>query len=105
MDLRVNHEEINNFYDLSKNESDLVQENINYWLDKIEELRQIWQGKDSDEFYENVTSYLNRMKIVPEFYNSVNEFVIDANRQYRNVDQESKKEFEKIKDYEGDEYV
>ena len=105
MDLRVNHEEINNFYDLSKNESDLVQENINYWLDKIEELRQIWQGKDSDEFYENVTSYLNRMKIVPEFYNSVNEFVIDANRQYRNVDQESKKDFEKIKDYEGDEYV
>lgn len=104
MDLRVNHEEINNFYDLSQNESDLIQENINYWLDKIEELRQIWQGKDADEFYENVTSYLNRLKVVPEFYNSVNDFVLDANRQYRKVDQESKKDFEKINE-EGDEYV
>lgn len=105
MDLRVNHEEINNFYDLSQNESDLIKENINIWIQKIEELKEIWQGTDAEEFYENATNYFKRLNIVPEFYDSLNNFVLEANRKYRETDNESKKEFEKISDEVGDNIV
>ena len=96
MDLRVNHEELNNFYDLSKNESEFLREEIDYWLLKLDELKDIWKGEDADEFYNNASSYLKRMYVVPEFFDSVNEFVIGANRQYNNIDNESKDEFEKV---------
>ncbi len=105
MDLRVNHEEINNFFDLSQNESELIKEDINVWLQKIEELKEIWQGTDADEFYENVINYFKRLNIVPEFYDSINNFVLEANRKYREADNEAKKEFEKISDEVGDSVV
>ena len=95
MDLRVNHEELNNFYDLSNNESEYLREKIDFWLEKIEELKEIWQGKDADEFYENVRSYFERLKVIPDFYDTVNNFVIKANKEYRQTDEESKKEFQK----------
>ena len=79
MDLRVNHNELDNFYDLSKNESDFLREEINVWLEKLEELKNVWQGEEADEFYENVKDYFERMHILPEFYYSVNDFVIGEN--------------------------
>ena len=95
MDLRVNHEELNNFYDLSNNESEYLREKIEFWLEKIEELKEIWQGKDADEFYENTRNYFERLKVIPEFYDTVNNFVLKANKEYRETDLESKKDFEK----------
>ena len=95
MDLRVNHEELNNFYDFSRNESDFLREEIELWLEKIEELKDVWQGDDANDFYENVTSYFKRMNILPEFYDSVNEFVIGANRKYKEVDYNAKNEFQR----------
>lgn len=95
MNLRVNHEELNNFYDLSNNESGYLKEKIDFWLEKLEELREIWQGDDSDEFYENAKSYFERLKVIPDFYDIVNDFVIKANKEYRETDKESKKDFEK----------
>ncbi len=100
MNLRVNHEEINNFYDLSKNESEFIREKIDFWIKKIDELKEIWQGEDADTFYDNATSYLKNMYILPEFYDSIDDFIINANRQYRNTDLLSKKEFQKITDLE-----
>ena len=100
MDLRVNHEEIDNFYDLSTNESEFVREKIGFWLKEIDDLKKIWKGKEANEFYDNVTSYLKRMYVIPEFYDSVNDFVLEANKQYKNVDLSAKKEFEKIQDQE-----
>lgn len=105
MNLRVNHEGLNEFYDLSNNESEYLKEKIEFWLEKIEELREIWQGIDADEFYENAKHYFEKMKIIPEFYDSVNDFTIKANRVYKNVDEESKKDFKKAIDDRNDVYV
>lgn len=104
MDLRVNHDELDNFYDLSRNESEFLREEIDVWLEKIEELKTIWQGEDADEFYENVRNYFERMHILPEFYDSVNDFVIGANKEYRNTDLESRDEIQKVVK-EEDQYV
>lgn len=102
MDLKVNHEELNNFYDLSQNEREFIKEKLSEFLEKIEELHVIWQGTDSDEFYDNVTNYIKRLEIIPNFYDTMNNFVLDANREYRKADSESKKEFEKISDEKGE---
>lgn len=96
MDLRVNHEELKNFYDNSNNESDYLKEKIDFWLKKIEELKVIWQGNAAEEFFQNAESYFERMKLIPEFYDSVNNFVIKANREYKDTDKESKKNFQKV---------
>ncbi|MBR4260506.1 MAG: hypothetical protein IKQ33_00930 [Clostridia bacterium] len=100
MDLRVNHEEMETFYDQSTNESEFIREKIDFWLKKTEELRKIWKGKEADEYYENVTAYLKRLYVIPEFYNSVNDFILEANKQYKEVDYSAKREFQKIQDTE-----
>ena len=105
MDLRVNHEELKNFYDNSNNESDYLKEKIGFWLSKIEELKAIWKGKDAEEFFQNAENYFERMKIIPEFYDAVNDFVIKANREYKDTDKESKKNFQKAAKEWDDKYV
>ncbi len=96
MNLRVNREALNNFYDLSNNESEFLREKIDLWLEKIEELKEIWQGKDASEFYDNTKNYFERLKVIPEFYDTVNNFVIKANKEYKEADMESKKDFQNI---------
>lgn len=96
MNLRVNHEELDNFYDLSRNESEFLREEIDLWLKKLEELKNVWQGEDADIFYENVTNYFERMHLIPEFYDTVNDFVIEANKQYKKMDLDARNEFNKV---------
>jgi len=105
MDLIVDHDGINHFYDLSQNESELLRENISSFLKKINDLKEIYQGQDADIFYENVESYFRRLEIIPEFYETVNNFVLEANKRYKNTDRESRQEFIKVAEYSGDEHA
>ena len=99
MDLIVNHSELNDFCDMSNIQSELMNEQIGIWQDKLSELKEVWQGDDADAFFDNATSYVNRLTIIPECYNSLTEFVSSANKQYHQKDLDSKKEFEKTAEY------
>lgn len=97
MDLKVNHNDINAFYDASNLQSESLQENIKFWLEKLDELEDIWQGEDADAFFDNCTSYLKRLTIIPKCYDSLDSFVLKANKTYRDTDLEGKKKFEREK--------
>lgn len=102
MNLKVNYEELNHFCNSSKNENDIFKDKISIWINKIEEMKEIWQGEDADEFYENITNYFKKLSLVPLFFDSIGNFVSEASNRYRNDDLESKNEFNKIDDTEGD---
>ena len=95
MDLKVNHSGLNDFCDMSDIQSELMNEQIRVWQDKLGALKDVWQGDDADTFFDNAMSYVNRLTIIPECYNSLSEFVGSANKEYHEKDMESKKEFEK----------
>lgn len=95
MDLIVNHSELNDFCDMSNVQSELMAEQIKVWQDKLDELKDVWQGEDADTFFDNATSYVNRLTIIPECYDSLTEFVGSANKEYHQKDLDNKKEFEK----------
>ena len=100
MDLRVNHNEINEFCDMTNMESEMMKDVINLWLEKFDELREIWQGDDADKFFDNATSYVKRLNVIPQCYDSLSGFVGSANKEYRDTDIEGKKDFEKDTVYE-----
>ena len=100
MDLRVNHNDINDFCDMTDMQSEMMREIIKFWLDKFDELKEIWQGEDADKFFENASSYIKRLTVIPKCYDSLSGFVGSANREYRDTDFESKKVFEKDTIYE-----
>lgn len=102
MDLIIDHDGLNHFYDLSQNESELLRENMQLFLSKINDLKEVYKGKDAEIFYENVESYFKKLEVIPEFYEAVNNFVIEANKRYKNTDRESKREFIKVAEYNGD---
>lgn len=95
MDLIVNHSELNNFCDNVSVQSDVLKEQIEIWKDKLQELEEIWKGEDASLFFENATSYIKRLDVIPNCYDSLDSFILGANREYRNADMEFKKEIEK----------
>jgi uncharacterized protein YukE len=100
MDLRVNQTEMNGVCDYSNVQSEQFQENVNFWLTKLDELKEIWQGEDADEFFENATSYIKRLSSIKNCYDSLEDFMMSANRSYRDTDLENSKEFQTDDVYE-----
>jgi len=95
MELKVNHNEVNTFCDMSEAQSEILSEQIEIWNIKLDELKEVWQGDDADKFFENAGDYVRRLNVIPECYNTLHEFVGKANNEYHNQDMENKREFEK----------
>ncbi len=107
MELKINHNEINRFCDSSDNQSELMREKILFWKDRLKELHEIWQGEDSDIFFENAFSYIERLNVIPTCYDSLSHFVSGASKEYYETDMEGKNQFEKDvmeEDYDKDSY-
>lgn len=104
--LKVNHEELRNVKDVMKNNSNLLDEEINVMLNNLEKLRTIWQGDDSDKFYDNAFNYISRMKTITNAMGVMGEFINNMNNNYEENDKQFSKEIEvnvsneKNRDYE-----
>lgn len=94
MNLKVTHNDLNELCNLSGVNSDLLIEEINIWLKNIDELEQVWTGDDAQEFFDNVRYYLKKLELITNTYNSLGDFIKNANNEYHNVDNEAKKDFE-----------
>lgn len=95
MNLKVRHNELNNVKDTIKEDAIKIDEEINYWTNSIEKLKSIWQGEDADVFYTKANTYVQRMKVIPECFRTMSEFMSDANVLYEDVDNSLKDELEK----------
>lgn len=95
MNLKVNYEElmaIKKDGDIKSNELD---KEINFWLEHLEILKNIWQGEDADIFYKRSKCYLERMRVITGCMNTIDSFIDKANNNYKEQEQNTKKELEK----------
>ena len=104
--LKVNHEELKNVKDVMKENSNLLNEEITIMLNNLENLRTIWQGDDSDLFYDNAFNYISRMKTITSAMNVMGDFINNMDDNYKKNDEQFSKEIEvnvsneKNRDYE-----
>lgn len=89
----------------SLSEKEKLNNEINYWLKEIELLKSIWISEEAEEFYENSTTYLRRLKVVSETYDVVGNFINGASNNYQSVDETTKNNFKKFEDKDVDIYV
>lgn len=92
--VKVDHRELENIKDVMKTDSDLLDEEINVMLNNLEKLRTIWQGEDSDKFYNNAFNYISRMKTITNAMGVMGEFIYNMNNNYQENDKQFSKEIE-----------
>jgi len=93
MKLKVSHDDLEIVSSEILSDSLLFSEILKIWNESINELSNNWQGEDASLFYENVNSYLEHMKKVPEFYDIIANFIKNSNVKYMEADLESRNEF------------
>lgn len=96
MELKVNHRELNNVSKESENNAELLDEELDKLVNSVNELREIWQGKDSDEYCDRVYSYLKDLRIVPEIYRTIGNFIENTDKNYKDIDEEYSNELKKV---------
>ena len=88
MEFKVKHSELKQTTDTFLNDSEILSIEIDNMLKYVDSLRNVWQGIDSDTFYNNIYNYLNRMKIIPEALNTIGQFVGEVNGLYEEADED-----------------
>ena len=82
-----------NLKDVTKNitqDRDKLEYEIKYWITKIEELKDVWQGEDADLFYNSCLSYVKRMTNLVDFYDTIGGFIDDSSNKYNENDESLK---------------
>ena len=88
MILKVRHDELNDVsINLSKDQEDL-ESIIEDLLVQAESLKEVWQGKDSNEFYDNFVYYTNNMRNIATTFGNLSKFVDSANKGFQREDEE-----------------
>ena len=92
--LKVKHEELNNVTSVMVKDGETYDAEINKMLEQIEKLRTIWQGQDAEQFCNNVTNYITKMKNIPICLRNMSKFVNSANSGYTEQDESFSQELE-----------
>ena len=99
MEIVVKHKELN---EVAKN-MDVNAEKMDVEIDKllndINNLSNIWQGKDSNIFCEKVKDYLDNLRDVPYTYRVLDNFIERADRSYKEIDDSYAESLERLGDY------
>lgn len=98
--VRVKHNELNDFANTMDNNADDIALEIENMLQKLEELKSIWQGQDFNIFEEKLHNYLNHMKLIPYTLNVFGEFTRRADKMYSESDRQFAKKIEQEVNYD-----
>lgn len=105
MELKVKHEELHNVMGTMRKDGDAYSVEIDNMLKQIEELRIIWQGQDAEQFCNNVSQYIEKMKKIPAALTQMSGLVEKANAGYSDNDEEFSKELQTEVDNYDEELV
>lgn len=98
MILKVDKEELQNVSEeLLKSSSTFVEE-IKLWEKEITELTEIWDGYDAQLFYDRITTYLEKLKMVSACSNSLSTIISKTNGEYIKKDEEFANDLKKEND-------
>lgn len=103
MALKVRHKELNDVRNVMFEDASRLNEEVNNLLETIEELKVVWQGVDSDTFYNESYNYVSKIKNIVNCFNVMGNFIGNANNFYEEKDNKLKNKLEKeAHNYEQD---
>ena len=101
MKLKMNNSEVKKITNLYSTYNSELKNEIDNLLTQINNLEEIWQGSDADEFFLKAKSYINFIKVVPKINESlcnsienVNDNVATLDTEYSNILKEAVVEHE-----------
>ena len=68
--------------------SNSIKEEIDLWKKTVDELKQVWKGKDADTFYNRMDAYLIKLDMLTESSNAIGTFIGTVNSKYIEKDEE-----------------
>ena len=95
MNLKVKHNELNNVKKNLNANSEKLNTEIELWLNCIEKLRTIWQGDDANLFCDKAEGYVSRMKVISSSFDTIGNFIKEADDVYLEKDMKLKNNLEK----------
>lgn len=95
MILKVKHNELKNVEQKMLKSSEKMELEINKIKTYLNELSNLWQGVDSEQFCQEVYSYTDRLKEISQFFKETSNFVNKANYAYEESDLSFKNQLEK----------
>lgn len=88
MKLKVKNDDLNQVINKLDDDTTQVSKYLENLLYQINELKNIWQGDDADEFYYKAELYINYLNSVPEIYKNISNVMKGANKTYKQLDHE-----------------
>ena len=86
--MKINNKELEPIIKTVEEDSNYTSNQLNALLGQITELRNIWQGIDSETFCNYAEEYITFLTIIPQIYNSLNKVMKTATINYKNIDKE-----------------
>ena len=86
MRLVVDHDELQNVLVTVDDDTKYINEQIDYLLKQIDDLKDIWTGEDAEKFYEKAEAYLRYIKAVPQVCDNLSRLSGSANGYYKKTD-------------------
>ncbi len=99
MELRVRHKELNEVALKTGENAERVDIELDILLKNINDLRDIWQGKDSKTFCDNSTDYLEYLRNISHLYRLMGNFIENIDKNYREIDDNYSQSLNKMGDY------
>ena len=88
MRIRMNNTKMDTITESYSNYNNELEKEIDNLLIQINNLEEIWQGSDADEFFLKAKSYINYLKVVPSINDNLCNYIKNLNNQIRTLDVE-----------------
>jgi WXG100 family type VII secretion target len=95
MDIKVKHEELNNFQKTIDDGKEELTDAIEKMRDQVKILRTAWEGPDSNAFCDNFDYYLEKMDNLPIVLGNMSKFTSTYNKDIEEKDESFKRELDK----------
>jgi WXG100 family type VII secretion target len=95
MDIKVKHEELNNFQKIMDDGKEELTDAIKDMRDQVKILRTAWEGPDASAFCDNFDYYLDKMDNLPIVLGNMSKFTSTYNKDIEEKDESFKRELDK----------
>lgn len=102
MKIAVNHDELRDVEKELLDCSNLLEQELKNMLLILNDLNDVWDGKDSYDFIMKTSNYIESVSQIPSSLRSFSSFIGNANSKYEESDNELKNDIERVesRDYE-----
>lgn len=84
--LKVDSDQLKRTINTIEDDTDYINEQIDYLISQMEDLKNVWQGDDATSYIDNAEDYLSYIKSVPQICSDLSSVMRSANKYYKKTD-------------------